>query len=211
MAIKNLKKMKNKVLVTTMMKFVLIVGSFNMVQAQEKIDTYSMSALRDKEQHNFDIGLSDDNTLWIDVFSTYNPGARCGFKLDENHRSNFISTVMEARNLYSVWKQMAIENNFQDIKKKMHFIYYTDGYFTYFNSIKQDENVQVIFAFTHYKGDYVLIMSLDNMTDKDNEHISFKGGSIIFNSEIEIDNFLDKISPESISNLRASQSENTEN
>lgn len=211
METKEFKKMEIKTAAKAIFSFVLFFSSLFMSSAQEKIDTYSMSALRDREQLNFDIGLSDDNTLWIDVFSTYNPGVRCGFKLDENHKSNFISTVMEARNLYTVWKQMAIENNFQDIKKKMHFIFYTGGYFTYFDSLKHDENVQVIFAFTHYKDDYVLIMSLDNMTDKDNEHISFKGGSIIFNSEEEINSFLDKISTESICNLKASQSENADN
>lgn len=189
---------------------VLVFGSMLTINAQEKLDTYSMSALKDKNPLNFDISISDDNTLWIDVFSAYNPEARCGFKLDENNKSNFISTLMEARNLYTVWKKMAIENNFQDIKKKMHYIFYTGGYFSYLDMLKYDENVQVIFAFTYYKDDYVLILSLDNMTDKNNEKITFTGGSIIFNSEIEIDNFLDKISPEAISNLKASQTENNE-
>ena len=174
-------------------------------EAQEKIATYSMSALGKTEPLAMDISLSDDNTLWIDMFSAYEPDARCGFTLDERTKSNFISTAKQAKDLYTEWKKMATENNLGDVKQKMHFIYFTGGYFTYFDELKQDNNVRIIFAFANFKGDYVLIMNLDNMTARDNDEIAFSGGSIVFNSEDEIDSFLNAISQESISNLRASK------
>lgn len=184
---------------------VLFLGSVFTGKAQEKIATYSMSAFGDKEPLNYDISLSDDNALWIDVFSAYEPEARCGFILDEKFKSNFITTLKNAGDLYTEWKQWAFENNVQDIKKKMHYIFYTGGYFSYFDNLEQDDNVRVIFAFTYFKGDYVLILNLEKMTARDNDLVTFDGGSIVFNSEFEIDSFLKTISTESLSNLRASE------
>ncbi len=185
---------------------VLFLGSGFIADAQEKITTYSMSALGNKEPLNLNISLSNDNTLWIDMYSVYDQETRCGFTLDEHIKPNFISITNQAKNLYTEWKRMAIENNLQEIKQKMHFIFYTGGYFSYFGKMERDENVRVIFAFAYFKGDYVLILNLDKMTADENEQISFEGGSMVFNSENEIDSFLNAISTESISNLRASKS-----
>jgi hypothetical protein len=193
-----------KFAIIVLIQLLVLSSGFNS-EAQEKMTTYSMSALGRNEPLNLDINLSDDNTLWIDMFSAYEPETRCGFTLNEHIKPNFISTAKQARNLYAEWKKMAIENNLQEVQQKMHFIFYTGGYFTYFDKLKQDDNVRVIFAFTHFKGDYVLIMSLDEMTAMDNDQISFNGGSIVFNSEEEIDSFLNTISMESISNLKASK------
>jgi hypothetical protein len=174
--------------------------------AQEKITTYSMSVLGNKEPLSFDISLSKDNTLWIDMYSAYNQETRCGFMLDEHIKPNFISTAKQAGQLYTEWKRMALENNLQEIKQKMHYIFYTGGYFSYFGNMKTDSNVRVIFAFTYFKGDYVLIINLDKMIADDDEQISFEGGTIVFNSENEIESFLNTLSTESINNLRASKS-----
>src|SRR5690606_22024012 len=116
------------------------------------------------------------------------------------------STAKQAEPLYTEWKRMALENNLQEIKQKMHFIFYTGGYFSYFENMKTDNNVRVIFAFTYFKGDYVLIINLDKMIADDDEQISFEGSTIVFNSENEIESFLNTLSTESINNLRASKS-----
>lgn len=195
-----------RIAILVLVQILFLVSAFK-VEAQEKMTTYSMSALGNKEPLSLDISLSNDNTLWIDMYSTYEKGARCGFTLDENIKPNFISTAKQAKDLYTEWKRMAIENNYQEIKQKMHFIFYTGGYFTYFDKMEQDDNVRIIFAFTYYKGDYVLIMNLDKMTAASNDQISFEGSTIVFNSENEIDSFLNTISTESISNLKASRSD----
>ena len=185
---------------------IIFWGSGFVANAQEKITTYSMSVLGNKEPLSFDISLSKDNTLWIDMYSAYNQETRCGFTLDEHIKPNFISTAKQAGQLYTEWKRMALENNLQEIKQKMHFIFYTGGYFSYFGNMKTDNNVRVIFAFTYFKGDYVLIINLDKMIADDDEQISFEGGTIVFNSENEIESFLNTLSTESINNLRASKS-----
>lgn len=190
---------------------VFFLGLAHKTLAQEKIASYSMSALEDKQPSNFDINLNEDNSLWIDVYSAYEPGVRCGFKLDERYKSNFITTLKDAENLYSEWKRWAVENNFQDLKKKMHHIFYTEGYFTYFDNLKTDSNVRVVFAFANFKNEFVLIMNLEEMTASDNDQVTFNGGTIVFNSENEINDFLNIISPKFVSGLKASQSENINN
>ena len=203
--------MNIKTIVFIVLAQVIISGLVFNAGAQEKIATYSMSALESKEPLNFDVSLGADNALWIDVFSAYEQGSRCGFKLDERYKSNFISTVKDAENLYTEWKRWAVENNYQEIKKKMHYIFYTEGYFSYFGNVKQDNNVRVFFAFANFKNDFVLIINLEEMTAGDNDHVKFNGGTMVFNSEKEIDDFLNIISPEAISGLKASKSENISN
>jgi hypothetical protein len=185
--------------------FVLFTVLTLKTEAREKIGSYTMSTLRDYNIGDFAITLETDNALWIDVYSTYNPEIKCGIILDERYLPNFITTFENARDLYTEWKKMAIENHLQEIKQKMHFIFFTGGYFSYFDKIKQDDDVKLIFAFTYFKGDYVLIMNLEEMTATDNEKITFNGASIIFNSEAEINSFLDKISPDYINNLKAAK------
>lgn len=203
--------MKIKTIVILVLGQVLFLGSVFNAEAQEKIASYSMSALENKEPLNFDINLSEDNTLWVDVFSAYEPGVRCGLKLEERYKPNFITTVKNAGILYTEWKRWAIENNIQEIKKKMHYIFYTGGYFSYFDKLNQDDNVRIVFAFTYFKDDYVLIMNLEKMSAMDNDRITFDGGTIVFNSEDEINNFINLISTESLSNFRASQSQHIGN
>ena len=185
---------------------ILFLSSGFIADAQEKISTYSMSALGNEEPLSLNISLSNDNTLWIDMYSVYDKETRCGFTLDKNIKPNFISIAKQAGDLYAEWKRMAIENDLQEIKQKMHFIFYTGGYFSYFGKMERDDNVRVIFAFAYFKSDYVLIMNLDKMTSSENDQISFEGGTMVFNSENEIDSFLNAISTESISNLRANKS-----
>lgn len=190
----------------TILLQVLFLSLGMISNAQEKITSYSMSALGNTEPLSFDISLSSDNTLWIDMYSAYNQETRCGFTLDEHIKPNFISTVKQAGQLYAEWKRLAVESNLQEIKQKMHFIFYIGGYFSYFGNMKTDNNVRVIFAFTYFKDNYVLIINLDKMLADDDEQISFEGATIVFNSENEIESFLNTISTESISNLRASKS-----
>lgn len=169
-------------------------------KAQNIISTYTMSALKVANQRNFDIYLGEDNSLNIDVYSTYKPEERSGFIVKEDLQPDFINTFEIAKNQYTEWKSYAIANNMTEVKMKMDLIFFTEGYFTFHNELKSDKEVNVIFAFTYYNGNYVLIMNLDNMTASGNELISFNGASIVFNSEKEIDSFLNKISPEQIRN-----------
>lgn len=203
--------MNIKIIVFLALATIFFIHSPNKALSQEKIATYKMSALENKEPSAFDINLGNDNILWIDIFSAYEPGVRCGFKLDERYKSNFITTVKDAKKLYSEWKMWAIENNSQDMKKKMHYIFYTGGYFSYFDNLKHDDNVRIVFAFAYFKNDYVLIMNLEEMTANDNDQVVFNGGTMVFNSEEEVDTFLNVISPESIIGLKASKTDNIDN
>ena len=202
-------RIKNTVVSILVISLLGIIG-FN-AKAQEKVDKYTMSSLSDFDVEQFDIRIDNDNNLWIDAFSTYQPETRCGIILEERYKPNFITTFENARDLYTEWKRMAIESNLQDIKHKMHFMFFTGGYFTYFDEMKKDDDVRLIFAFTWFKENYVLIMNLEEMTDSDNDLIKFNGASFIFNSEEEINHFLDKISPQYINNFRASKAQESDN
>lgn len=173
------------------------------INAQEKIATYPMTAV-DAGKDTFGIWLNPDQTLWIDTYSAYNSEVRCGMILDKHNLDNFITTLRNAKELYTEWKKIAIENDLKDIQQKMHFVYFAGGYFSYFDEIKQDDDVRLIFAFARYKDDYVLILNLEEMSVPGNDMIAFNGASIVFNSELEIDRFLGKISPDSIRPLNAS-------
>ena len=202
-------RIKNKIISILVLTLLIVKGFISI--GQEKVDTYSMSALSDFDVEQFDIRIDNDNNLWIDAFSTYQPETRCGITIDERYKPNFITTFENARDLYTEWKRMAMESNLQDIKQKMHFMFFTGGYFTYFDELKKDDDVKLIFAFTWFNGDYVLIMNLEEMTAADNDLIRFNGASLIFNSEEEINSFLDKISPHYINNFRASKAEDSDN
>jgi len=198
MKTKNFNKRGNQAIGIAILGFTLFFCSTFITNAQVKIDTYSMSALGNKDYNNFDISISDDNTIWIDAYATYSPGEKCGFILEESMQSGFISTLENARDQFSEWKRVSIDNNITEVKMKMDYIFFTGGYFSYLNKLKSDSNVRVIYAFTYFNGDYVLIMNLEKMTAEDNDLISFEGTSVIFNSEQEIDTFLSKISEKSI-------------
>lgn len=194
---RSLIKMVNKLFLITIISVIMSLGPVLIVKAQDKIDTYSMSALGSHDYNNFDISISDDKSLWFDVHSAYAPGIKCGFKIEENLQQDFIGTLLMAKDQYTDWKQTAIENNTTDIKKKMDFFFFTEGYFAHMNELKFDKDAKIIFAFTYFKGDYILILNIDNMTTSDNQPIAFNGATLVFNSEKEIDNFLNKISTQS--------------
>ncbi len=193
----SLRKMVNKSFTIIILSFAMSLGLSLIGNAQDKIDTYSMSALGSHDYNNFDISISDNKSLWFDVHSAYAPGIKCGFKIEENLQQDFISTLLMAKDQYTDWKQTAIENNTTNIKKKMDFFFFTEGYFAHMNELKFDKDAKIIFAFTYFKGDYILILNIDDMTNSDNQSISFNGATLVFNSEKEIDNFLNKISTQS--------------
>jgi len=203
MKIPVLKKKGNQVIAITILGFTLILGSASFAKAQNKIDTYSMSALGHQEFNNFDISISDDNTLWIDAYATYSPGEKCGLKIEGFLQPDFLYTLEKAKEQYSDWKKISVEKNIKDVRMKMDYVFATEGYFSYLNNLKYDQNVMIIFAFTYFKGEYVLIMNLEKMTASDNELVTFDGTSVIFNSEQEIESFIRKISPEAIANNKA--------
>ncbi len=203
MNLTGLKKIGSKEIGITILGFALILGSAFFAKAQVKIDTYSMNALGNLKYNNFDISISDNNTLWVDAYATYNPGDKCGLKIEGFLQPDFIYTLEKAKEQYSEWKKVSVEKNITEVRMKMDYVFASEGYFSYFNTLKYDRNVTVIFAFTYFKGDYVLIMNLEKMTALDNELVTFDGTSVIFNSEEEIDSFISKISPESIANHRA--------
>lgn len=194
----SLRKMGYKSFAIIILSFAISLGLALTGKAQNKIDTYSMSALGARDYNNFDISISDDKSLWFDVHSAYSPGIKCGFKIEENLQEDFISTLLMAKNQYTSWKQTAIENNTQNIKRKMDLFFFTEGYFAHRNELEFDKDAKIIFAFTYFKGDYVLILNIDNMVSSDNKPISFNGATLVFNSEKEIDNFLNKIYTHSI-------------
>ena len=198
-----LKRSGNQAILIIIVAFLLFLGSTFLAKAQIKIDSYSMSSLRNLKNNTFDISISEDNTLWIDAYATYNPGEKCGLKIEGFLQEDFIYTLEKAKEQYSEWEKICVEKKITDVRMKMDYVFASEGYFSYLNALKFDQNVTVIFAFTYFKGDYVLIMNLERMTATDNELVTFDGTSVIFNSEQEIDSFISKISPESIASHKA--------
>ena len=203
MKITAIKRPGNQVILITILSSAMFLGSTFFAKAQVKIDTYSMSSLRNLKNNNFDISISDDNTLWIDAYATYNPGERCGLKIEEYLQPDFMYTLEKAKEQYIEWKKISVEKNITEVRMKMDYVFASEGYFSYLDALKLDQYVTVIFAFTYFNGDYVLIINLERMTASDNELVTFDGTSVIFNSEQEIDSFISKISPESLASHKA--------
>lgn len=165
---------------------------------QKEFTTYT-SELSDTE---YSIKLSDDikrgYTLMIDCRSTDKLYKDGGLMVNEKAHAPFLNALSEAKLKYAEWKQVAIDNNVDELRKPMTIKSKVSSYFLYGSEWKFQFSVDLSFNFFIREGEYILYVSTGELTSSSNQFMKHDGFSLMFTSEDEIDTFINAISVEKI-------------
>jgi len=178
------------------------------ILAQDKISEYDLSIYKDKvfEVQAVEPEASGEFSFYIDVPPAKDTRA-VSLIVDRKKLQDFINNMETAKALYSEWKAAAIANGVQDVSKeikteklklKAAFIYGSGWHF--------DFNVTPMWEFRVLEGkQYLIVSNRNKLLASDNRYIDSNGFLLIFSDETEIDNFLSKLSENSVIEYFASK------
>ena len=189
-----------------MRKLLLLVGliaystTFN---AQELIDTYTMSYF-DKD---FDIRASEPEengaySFYLFARSKERESGTVTLMVERKNIFGFKNAMKTAAETYVKWKETAINNNVTELNKEIDLkdknLKYSTG-FIYGDEWHFDFSVPLEASFKILNNKYLLtIENAKELQASDNQYIDYDGFYFVFNSEEEIEEFISKVSEESL-------------
>lgn len=167
------------------------------LQAQQKYTTYSMRYVEDE----YDIQIGDEGKLYITIMTMDRTSKSAGIILKRKKAPQFMECLDSARKKYAEWTEIAIKNNVKEMSKEIDCGCKVEGFFS-FGDWQFDFYVVPTFKFlvTDYGGkiNHLLVINTGRMTSSSNQYIDSDGGTIIFNSDMEIVDFIRKINPKNV-------------
>lgn len=183
-----------KVFMMTLMMCLMTMVSFG----QEKYTSYDNLYV----EKTYDVSLSyKDNgkyTLYVDMMSMDNLSNNGGVMISEKEHDSFLSTLNEAKMKYSEWVTTAKDNNVTDLSKPMTYKTKVGGFFQYGNTWNFQYVVNLTFNFKIVDGKNLLIVRTGKLTSSSNRYITHDGFVFVFQSEKEIDDFVNILSVDSV-------------
>lgn len=169
--------------------------------AQEPFTTYDNTFCGEK----FIIFVSSKGnavfTLWINAMPVDDTSKACGIIVKEDDYNKFINTLKAAKSIYEDNVKAAKEKNVKNLNKTMRLLHSSDVYFKQDKMYMQKE-APLTFDFnvneTNGKTAYLLFINTGRLTALNNTSAHSNGGSLVFSSADEIDQFIDKISTDKI-------------
>lgn len=191
--------MNNYFKILTVSFFFLIVVKSN---AQEKFSSYDNTyvgktyeiqiASKDKEKYS----------LYIDAMSLDRTHEKGGITIDQKQYQEFIKAIVESKTKYEEWVKTANENNVKELSKTMNLKSKAGGYFLYGNkwNFQFFVNLKFDFRILESKGEikYLLLISTGELQSSSNQFMKVDGFVLVFSSTKEIDEFVNAISIEKI-------------
>ncbi len=188
-------KMKNlKVMMMTLMMCLMTMVSFG----QEKYTTYDN--LYGEKTYEVSISHKDNGkyTLYVDMMSMDKLSKSGGVMISEKEHSLFLSTLNEAKVKYTEWVTTAKENNVTDLSKSMSYKVKVGGFFQYGSKWNFQYVVNLTFDFRIVDGKNLLIVRTGKLTSSSNQYMTHDGFVFVFQSEKEIDDFINILSVEKV-------------
>lgn len=187
-----------KKLSTIAISCVLVLCSFN-VLAQVEYTYYICEYI--SKGYKIDLDTSS-RTLYIDAMPLDILHEKGGIRLTKERSTDFINTLITAKEKYNEWVKTAKENNVTEINKQMNYTSLTDAYFLFGREWQFHPNVLLTYKFKiiQSKGEphYLLLINTGKLTSSSNEFMTNDGFVIVFSSIKEIEDFIYIISQKTI-------------
>lgn len=149
----------------------------------------------------------DDETkynIWINATSNDDLVSKVGIKVKSEIIDTLINSLVKIKDKYVEWSNIAKEKNVTELYKDFPInIPAVDGFFYYYDDWEFDYSIIPTAHFIIMKSKneelyYLLLIELGELKSSSNEFIKCKGLYIGLSSIKEIDDFITKISPETI-------------
>lgn len=190
--------------------FLALFFNINYIFSQSliELDKYEMSYLK----KDFIIEVKNDNTIkkkkkdinkylidyYISVQSKedINNNDRISLLIKHYKYDKFIEYLENIKSKYVEWKNIAIANNIEEINKTIEIkAPIIDAVFHY-SDWHMDGLVHLETKFTKFDDNFSILINSDELTSWSNEFIKNKGFLMIFRSEEEIEDFINKLNNE---------------
>ena len=190
---------------TILVSFMMLICAVSL-NAQEKFSSYDCISL--KKVYDIQISLSNNNvSLWIDGASLDNAVTSAGVKIEENQLINFLANLNEAKAKYVEWVKKAKENNVTELSKNIELTSKSQRMTAYFKygDWQFDHNLKFTYEFRIIDGnniEYLLILRSGELVSSTNQYINCKDFAIIFSTQDDILDFMNKISINNITEYK---------
>lgn len=171
--------------------------------SQEKFTTYENTF----EEKSYEIKISDDEKfiIYIDAMSLDKLHDKGGIFIEQKRHEQFINALTEAKLKYVEWVKTAKENNVTELQKSMDINIRAGGYFLYGSKWQFQLSVNLKFELLilENKGatKYILLVKTGELKSSSNQYMDVDGFVLAFCSSKEIDNFINSISMDKITNF----------
>jgi hypothetical protein len=164
--------------------------------AQDKYASYE-NAFENKT-FNIQIGRKDGNNykLFIEVGSVDDLSGKGGIVISNTQHAPLVSAIQAAKEKYVEWKNVAIENNVEDLDKRIEQRANVGTYFMYGIDWQFQFSVDLTFVVKFTEGKHYMMIKTGNLVSSSNRYMAHKGFLLVFSSEQEIDTFLELLSLE---------------
>ena len=168
--------------------------------SQQKIADYQIDYF---SAMSYDIKVAEGSKnelykVYVDIQNSDQAKNTLNLIFNDKTLKDFKAALEASKNKYVEWRQVAIDNNVEEVAKKIDvkypsvragFIYGREWFF--------DFSVKLSPRFLVMSGKYLLIISTDKLVASDNQFITSEGMLVFSNAE-EIDMFLSKLNEDEI-------------
>lgn len=174
---------------------ILISGS---CFAQDKYASYENEF--ENKTFNIQIGRKDAFTykLFIEVGTVDDLSGKGGIVASNIQHAPLFNAIRAAKEKYIEWKKVAIENNVQDLNKRIEQTANVGSYFMYGTDWQFQFSVDLTFAVKFTEGKHYMMIKTGDLVSASNRYMTHKGFLLVFSSEKEIDDFLELLSLEKV-------------
>lgn len=182
----------------------LLVALPLLASAQSNFTQFTMSYF--SENTEYDIMISEKNKaldkIYIDAYSIDTSSKKGTFIIEAKKLDNFKKFLLEAKAKYNEWTVTAKENNVTDFDKDIPYggqNLYAAGFV--YGEWHFDFSVTPKARFRIVDGKYLLIIDSQKLQASDNRYIDSKGILLVFNSDKEIQDLINKLDVENMNTL----------
>ena len=143
--------------------------------------------------------VGDRYNYYVQLHSFDPLSNNCGILITQDRLYGIKEYIKYCKSKYIEWQKVAIENNVNDLKKKIQIKpFEVKSFFIYGKDFHYDLSVQLNAKFVIVELDgvinYVINIYTSELTSSTNKYIKMSGGNLIFSNVEEIDDFLLKLS-----------------
>jgi hypothetical protein len=180
----------------------LVISSTCFSLGQEAFSTYQSAIGKDSK-----VAISGksekDFILWIDAYSVDVLHKDAGFYIEAKQYNDFIIALMEAKEKYTEWKKVAVENDVKKLTKPMKLnIPKATGYFKTSTEWHFNRNGVLNFDFRILEisgeTEYWLSIGMYSLVSSSNQYIKHDGVVITLSDASQIEAFISSMSYEKI-------------
>ena len=180
--------------------------------AQKKIGSYQMAYFDKELEVQANEPKNDVYSLYIEAYPRESSIDEICLIVRSKKQAHFNVQLSKLRNVYTKWKETAIENKITDLDKEieMESMSYEAAFF-YGSKWKFDFSVRLKARFRVISGKYLLILSNRNdLVASDNQYMNTDGFYIILSSQKEIDALIKQLHPSKVTDFYAKETQKTD-